>query len=133
MLKPAVEQALTELRERLGTGAVQHKEDGAGGAYVIVNDIDLGEVYTDETRRSWMGFHIGFQYPMADIYPHFVRPDLKRVDGRAFGSGVGGPTQYEGYGRDALQLSRRSNHRDPVTETALVKMLKVVEWIRSGP
>jgi hypothetical protein len=132
VVKPAVEQALTELRDRFGADAVQHKVDGAGGAYVIVNDVDLGDVYTDETRRSWMGFHIGFQHPMADIYPHFVRPDLKRVDGRAFGSGISA-TQYGGYARSALQLSRRSNHRDPAMETALIKMLKVLDWIRSGP
>lgn len=132
MLKAAVEHALTELRERFGPDAVLHKEDGAGGAYVVVNDLDFGELYTEQTRRSWMGFHIGYQHPMADIYPHFVRPDLTRNDGRGFGVGVG-VAEYVGYGRPALQLSRRSNHRDAATETAVIKMIKVLDWIRSGP
>jgi hypothetical protein len=132
VLKPAVEQALTELRQRFGTEAVQHKEDGIGGAYVLVDDVDLGDAYTDETRHSWMGFHIGYQYPMADIYPHFVRPDVRRTDARGFGNGVSA-AQYAGHSRDALQLSRRSNGRDPAMETALIKMLKVLEWIRRGP
>lgn len=132
MLKATVEQALTELREQFGPDAIEHKEDGAGGAYVVVNDLDLGSAYTEETRHSWMGFHIGFQHPMADIYPHFVRPDLKRKDGRGFGSGMS-VAEYVGFGRAALQLSRRSNHRDPATETALIKVLKVIDWIRSGP
>jgi len=133
MLKPSVVQALAELRGRFGEGNVLHQEDGSGGAYVLVEGLDLGEVYTEETRTSWVGFKIGYDYPMSDIYPHFVRPDLKRSDNRAFGSGVSGPTQYAGYSRDAIQLSRRSNHRDPVTETALRKLLKVLEWVRGGP
>ena len=34
--------------------------------------------------------------------------------------------------RTAIQLSRRSNHRDPAGfETPLIKLFKVIEWIRS--
>ncbi|HKV98628.1 MAG TPA: hypothetical protein VJN96_02330 [Vicinamibacterales bacterium] len=133
MLKPAVVEAISQIEARFGADNVQHLEDGSGGAYVVVDGLDLGTTYTNSTRVSWMGFRIGFQYPMADIYPHFVRPDLARVDGRAFGSGVSGPTRFVGYERDALQLSRRSNRRDAGVETALIKMLKVLDWIRSGP
>jgi len=133
MLKPPVDEAISEIKARFGAEKVQHLEDGDGGAYVVVDGLDLGVAYTDSTRVSWMGFRIGFQYPMADIYPHFVRSDLARVDGRPFGSGVSGPTRFVGYERDALQLSRRSNGRDAGIETALIKMLKVLDWIRRGP
>lgn len=133
MLKPKVQQAIDELRHRFAESAVLHQEDGEGGAYVTVDPVDLGPRFTEATRSSWIGFRITCQYPFADVYPHFVRPDLHRADGQPHGPGVSGPTQFVGVGRAALQLSRRSNHRDPDTETAVLKLLKVLVWMRQGP
>lgn len=133
MLTPSVAQGIEEIRRQYHMCTVLCKEDGQGGAYVVVDAVDLGDAYTPETRQSWIGFHVGFQYPFSDIYPHFVRFDLQRVDKRPFGTGMSGPMQFVGFGRDAVQLSRRSNHRDPTTETALLKLLKVLDWVRAGP
>lgn len=40
-------------------------------------------------------------------------------------------TQYEG--RSAIQISRRSNRLNPATDTALIKLLKVLDWLRGRP
>jgi len=32
-----------------------------------------------------------------------------------------------------VQISRRSNHLDPTTETALIKLEKVLTWLASRP
>ncbi len=67
------------------------------------------------------------QYPFADVYPHHVRPDLTRCDGNGLGSGMQ-VTRYAGFDRPSVQISRRSNNRDPSIETALHKLLKVIDW-----
>jgi hypothetical protein len=36
-------------------------------------------------------------------------------------------------GREAIQISRVSNKRDPARETAVLKLLKVMIWLRSRP
>jgi len=33
--------------------------------------------------------------------------------------------------RTAVQISRRSNRLDPATDTALIKLHKVLEWLRT--
>jgi len=111
---------------------VSVEEDGNGGAFVEVDDLLLGEQY--EPSRSWTGFRITFQYPMADVYPHFVINGLRRKDGRPLGEGF----QLNNQGwqppsgiKVATMVSRRSNRRDPTTETAAIKLEKVLSWIRS--
>jgi hypothetical protein len=131
-MKPDVLQAVEEVRSQFSASTVEVKEDNQGGAYLLVDSVDLGSAYTKETRYTWLGFHISFQYPFADVYPHHVRRDLARADGRPLGDGMG-HSRYEGFDRDSVQLSRRSNHRDADMETAVHKALKVVEWARTRP
>jgi hypothetical protein len=127
-LKKEVEEAIAHIRRQFCESTLTVKEDGQGGAYLHLDPIDLGPVYTPETRRSWIGFHIPFQYPFADVYPHHVRADLQRVDGNSLGDAMS-VTQYQGFGLDSVQISRRSNNRnDNPLETALIKLLKVIEW-----
>jgi hypothetical protein len=126
-LKPAVAAAIAALRAQYPACAVLVKEDAQGGAFVIVEHVDLGAIYTAATRTTWIGFHISFQYPFADVYPHHVRSDLARTDGRALGSGMQ-MTQVPGFERPSVQLSRRSSRRDATIETAVHKLLKVVAW-----
>ncbi len=129
-IKPDVERAVAEIRAAYPDTTVTVREDGDGGAYVIVEAVNLGPKYHPET--SWIGFRITFQYPSADTYPHFVRGDLARADEKPFGDGMSLlPTPFEG--RAAVQVSRRSNHLDPRTETALIKLQKVLAWVRSRP
>ena len=131
-MKPDVLQAVQEVRSQFSASTLEVKEDNQGGAYLMIDPVDMGSIYTKETRHTWLGFHIPFQYPLADVYPHHVRRDLARVDGRPLGDGMA-HSRYEGFGRDSVQLSRRSNHRDAGRETAVHKALKVIEWARTRP
>src|SRR5689334_18804872 len=117
-LTAEVEVAIDEIRAGFPDRQVSIREDGQGGAFVIVEPLDPGEQYVQ--RETWVGFQITFQYPYSDVYPHFVRGDLARRDGAALGAGTS-PTTWEG--RSAVQLSRRSNHLDPLTDTAVLKLL----------
>lgn len=129
MLTPQVEKAIIEIRTALPDNPVVVTEDGDGGARVIVEDLELGDPFQQDS--TWMGFHITFPYPSSDVYPHFVRGDLARRDGGPLGDGISSGQQF--LNRPAIQLSRKSNRLDPRTDTALLKLLKVMEWLRRRP
>lgn len=126
-MKPEVKKALTEIEAEYSEAQVAVREDGEGGAYVVVEEVDIGPLY--RPSKSWIGFRITFQYPYADVYPHYVRGDLSRVDGRGLGEDMSPNTSFED--RVAVQISRRSNQLDPATQTALIKLKKVLAWLRS--
>jgi hypothetical protein len=92
-----------------------------------VQGLSLGEKYAPSA--SWVGFAIGFQYPASDVYPHFVRSDLARVDGRPLGEAM--TTGHTWNAGPAVQVSRRSHKWDRSADTAAIKLAKVLEWIRS--
>lgn len=131
-MKPEVSLGIEQLRSQFANSSVEVKPDEQGGAYIVVDPIDLGDVYTDASRHTWIGFHIPFAYPFADVYPHHVRRDLFRRDGQPLGEGMGF-SRFEGFGRDSVQFSRRSNHRDATLETAVHKLLKVIQWAGTRP
>lgn len=123
-----VAQAVEEIRKAFPKAKVEAHEDTDGGAHVIVDPVDPGPPY--EQRETWIGFHITFQYPVSDVYPHFVRPDLSRVDKQPLTAGMSvGSFGFDG--RAAVQVSRRSNRLNPATDTALTKLDKVLEWLAS--
>jgi len=124
-MTPEVAQALNEIRDAHPGVTVTVREDGQGGAVVIVEEVDLGHPYSHPT--TWVGFHITFQYPYADVYPYFVRGDLSRADGRPLGEALS-VTAFEN--RPAVQVSRRSNRREVALDTAYLKLLRVMEWLR---
>lgn len=128
-MKPEVSKAVERIRQHFPDSTVHVKEDGQGGAYVRVDPVDLGPTYTEQTRRTWIAFKIAHDYPFSDVYPHHVRRDLARADGQAHPTGFG-TASAEGWGLESVQLSRRSNHRDAALETALHKLLKVIDWAR---
>lgn len=123
-LKPAVAISISEIRSQFSDSEVTVRADGEGGAYVIVESVPLSSAYVQ--TDTWIGFRITFQYPDADVYPHFVCSDLLRSDGRPLGEGTGNGN-FEG--RNAVQLSRRSNQLNSATDTALYKLLKVLDWL----
>jgi hypothetical protein len=125
-LTPTVNRAIDELRSDFGAEALEVRADGEGGAYVIISGIELGPPYVQ--ADSWVGFRVTYNYPYADVYPHYVRGDLSRIDGTPLGAGTA-PTTFEG--RPAVQLSRRSPRRDPARETARIKLAKVIDWLRN--
>jgi hypothetical protein len=122
----AVEKAIGEVRACFPNNPLEVVPDGSGGAFVIMQVIPLGPPWAQ--ADTWIGFQITFQYPYADVYPHFVRPDLSRVDGKPLGAGLG-HAQFRS--QTAVQVSRRSNKLNPATDTATLKLLKVLKWLRS--
>jgi hypothetical protein len=130
-MKQAVEQAIEEIRKSFVGQRVDVEADDDGGAFVRVHDLEIGEQY--ETERSWVAFHITFQYPFADVYPHFCGADVKRKDGAALGEGFSAGAQWKTKSQSeaAIQVSRRSNHWDSSADTAAIKLDKVLTWIRS--
>ena len=128
-MNQAVQVAIEQLRTALPETRVEAQEDGQGGAWVIVENVAVGDIYLPDS--SWIGFRITFQYPHADVYPHFVRSDLQRKDKRPLGDGITGGHTF--LGRSALQISRRSNRLNPATDTALLKLMKVLDWLAKHP
>ncbi len=123
-LTPEVTAALDEVAKAFPRATLTVREDGQGGALVIVEPVPLGPPYVQTS--TWIGFHVTHLHPQADIYPHHVRGDLSRRDSAALGSGTS-PSSFEG--RPSIQLSRRSNRRDAAMDTALLKMQRVVSWL----
>ena len=125
---PEVGQAINEIATAFSDATVSAEADGEGGAYVVVRNVALVPIYRQ--RETWVGFRITYTYPHADVYPHFVRGDLCRADGNPLGAGTS-PQPF----RDcsAIQLSRRSNRLDPATDTALLKLQKVLRWLNDRP
>lgn len=128
-MNEAVGKAIADIRANWADAIVTAEPDNDGGAYVIVEPVTLGELYTH--AATWIGFRITFQYPYADVYPHFVRSDLLRKDGRALGDGIS--TGHTFAGRSAIQISRRSNRLNPATDTATLKLGKVLQWLTTRP
>ena len=124
-VSPAVAQAIEEIRCTFDGCGVEAEADGSGGAFVVVTGIRLGCPYAQEA--VWIGFQITFQYPYADVYPHFTNGELVRLNGAGLGEGFG---QASFRGRPAIQISRRSNRLNPQTDTAALKLLKVVRWMK---
>jgi hypothetical protein len=125
-MTPEVTAAIEEIRAAFEPSAVTIDETGDGGANVIIERVELGNTYLQDD--TWLGFTITFQYPLADVYPHFVRGDLARVDEAPLGDATS-PTTWRD--RPAVQLSRKSNRLNPATDTAALKALKVITWLNS--
>lgn len=117
-------QAIDEIRATFPEASVTFRVDPEGGAYVTVEPVDPGVNYKE--RATWIGFRITFQYPYADVYPHYVGGDLARCDNGALGPGMS-VTSWEG--RPATQISRRSNNLVATVDTAAIKLLKVLQWL----
>src|SRR5947209_19876633 len=103
-MRVEVSAAIDELRRQFSGASFNVREDGQGGAYVVLEPVSLGSRYRPES--TWIGFQIPAQYPYADIYPVFIGAGVARVDGVPFTAPVTPGHQFEG--RPAIQVSRRS-------------------------
>lgn len=139
-MTPAVSKAVDAIRSQFGGDNVLVAADRDGGAYVIVERVPIGAPFSQVV--SWIGFHIPSTCPYADVYPHFVVPDLARLDGGPLGEGLSTGHSFPDQGslktqgampaRPAMQVSRRSNRKDSAgIETPLHKLLKVIQWLKS--
>ena len=91
-------------------------EEAQGGADVKVEDLDLGGGYEPET--SWVGFRIAYDYPRAQVYPFYLRPDLARANGVAFQPPINLGQTLSGFNEPAIMVSRGSNRWNPARDTA---------------
>ena len=124
-MKQDVSKAIEELKHAFPSSVVHSREDGEGGAYVIVEDVDIGCRY--QPSSTWLGGHIAALYPYADIYPLFMADNVRRVDGVSFKRPVTPGVQF--LERPALQISRRNNHTQHFPQTAVAKFVKVVHFL----
>lgn len=123
-MTPEVEAAIAELRAAFPGYSMEVEPESQGGAYVTVYDLLLGSQYQPD--RAWIGFLITFQYPHADVYPHFTDVSLERSDEGELGQ----PFQRTTWrGRPVTQISRRSNRWNAAEDTAALKLAKVLQWI----
>jgi len=128
-MKAEVSAAIEELKRQFTTSSVTAREDGQGGAHVIIDALSLGPRYKPES--TWMGFQIPAQYPYADIYPVFVGAETARVDGVPFAAPVTPGHQFQE--RAAIQVSRRSAAATQGTQTATAKVLKILDFLNGLP
>lgn len=124
-MKLEVSAAIEELRRQFAGSSVVARDDGQGGAYVIIEPVTLGPRYLPE--RTWAGFQIPAQYPYADIYPVFIGAETKRADGRPFSPPITPGRNFEG--RPSLQVSRRSRTVQNGLQRATAKVLKVLDFL----
>ncbi|MFT4176777.1 MAG: hypothetical protein QM627_08970 [Luteolibacter sp.] len=130
-IKPEVASAIDEIRRAYPSSEVEVTPDPDGGAYVKVSNLHIGSQFNPAT--SWCLFRITFQYPFADVYPHYFVDGLQKVSGEPQPQGihVGNPCDVNGVNHPATMVSRRSNRLNPATDTAALKLQKVLDWIRT--
>lgn len=124
-MKQDVATAIEELKRAFPSSVVCCSEDGSGGAYVVIENVEIGDRYQPST--TWLGGHITALYPYADIYPHFIGDDVSRKDGVPFEAPITAGAQF--LGRPALQVSRRNNHTQNYPQTAVAKFVKVIHFL----
>lgn len=136
-MKEAIAKGIDELRDAFPDSSVSLVEDPEGGAYVLVDPVDIGAAFSP--RVTWIGFHITWPYPDADVYPLFIRSDITYVGQQptpnqhpegALPVPLSRGATLPGFEKPATQISRRSNRRDPHSDSATRKLLRVIEFLR---
>ena len=128
-MKLEVSAAIEELKRQFDRSSMIVREDGQGGAYVMMEPVELGAKY--RPSATWIGFQIPAQYPYADIYPVFIGGELSRSDGIAFQAPMTPGHNFEG--RTAIQISRRSTAAQNGSQKVVAKILKVLDFLERLP
>lgn len=126
-VKAMVGEAIEELKRAFPGSEVTVREDGQGGAHVIVESVHVGERY--EPADTWLAGHISAQYPYADIYPVFMDAAVRRRDGRVFEAPITSGHSY--CERPAIQISRRNNRIQNSGQSAVAKFLKIIDFLEN--
>ena len=124
-MKQDIADAIEELKRAFPSSAVTIKEDGQGGAYVFVENVDIGARFVPS--HTWMGGHITALYPYADIYPVFIDASVSRVGGRRFDAPITYGHNFAG--RPAIQISRVNNQVQNCPQTAVAKFMKILDFL----
>ena len=124
-MKMEVSTAIEELKRQFCSSAITVREDGQGGAYVLMEPVELCQKF--RPTATWVGFQIPAQYPYADIYPVFIGGNVTRADGVALQAPVTAGHHFEG--RAAIQISRRSAAAQSGSQRVTAKILKVLDFL----
>lgn len=126
-MTPEVDKGIAEIKRAFAGHAVEVMETGDGGAHVTVADLELDAAFAP--NHSWIGFTLPYNYPLADVYPHFVRPDLAMADGTPLPTPpLNAGQSMPGFNRPATMVSRRSLRWDPTRDTAALKLMRIIGW-----
>jgi hypothetical protein len=128
-MKVEVSSGIEELKRQFSASTFKVREDGQGGAYVVMEPVTLGPKYRPEI--TWVGFHVPAQYPYADIYPVFIGGNVTRANGVPFSVPVTPGHQFEG--RPAIQVSRRNSAAQSGLQKVGAKILKVLDFLEKLP
>src|SRR5271168_1492691 len=128
-MKAPVQTSIEELQRQFPIAVISVRDDGKGGAYVIMNPIEIGARYSPTS--TWIGFHIPPQYPYADIYPIFIGANVARANGVPFAVPVTPGHSFEG--RPAIQVSRRNSTAQSGLQKVGTKILKVLDFLEKLP
>lgn len=126
-MKQDVANAIEELKSAFPSSAVTNREDGQGGAYVVVESVPIGACFVPSV--TWMGGHITALYPYADIYPVFIDANVRRADGKSFEKPI--TVGHTFADRPAIQISRLNNRVQNSPQTAVAKFLKVIDFVEN--
>lgn len=125
-MNAAVTQAIEEIEVTFPDATVTIKEDAAG-VWVTVDPVDLGPNWTPSSTA--FTFHLASTYPYADVYPHFLGANVVRTEGGGYVEAVTPNAAWDGH--PAVQVSRRSSKWNAVNDTAALKGLRVLDWLRA--
>ena len=139
-MKAEVEEAVFQLADGGPGRWVQFVEDDSGGAFVLVADVVVGTAF--DPAETWFAFHITNLYPESDVYPLFVDAGLRYIgegptpsqhpDGNLPERMTHGEFTILGLtGVPAIQISRSSPRRNSETDSALNKLLRVIDWLEN--
>jgi len=124
---PAVATAVDEIRRAFPDASVRAWPDGQGGAFVVIDDVELGPAWAPSS--SWLGFMVSYLHPETDCYPHYVGAEVHRIDRQAMQAPFHSGQTFDG--EPAIMVSRRSPGRDPLLDTPARKTQSVLQFIRS--
>jgi hypothetical protein len=125
----AVQDAVNTIQKAFPDSKFAVTEDGAGGAFVIVETVDLGAKFTPAI--TWIGGHVPPQVPYADVYPLFIGGEVRFSNGTVFVPPINVGHNFQG--RPATMISRKTNRLDPTLQTPACKFQKVLYWLINTP
>lgn len=125
-MKASVEAAIEDLHRQFNGHVITVEEDGTGGAYFTIHDVDIGAGFTPS--RSWLAGHITNGFPYADIYPMYLDSAVVRSGQRAFTVPV---VPIPGWrGRPVIQVSRVNRNAAAQPQSASLKVLRVLDYLK---
>ena len=119
-VKAEVGEAIEELKRAFPSSELTVREDGKGGARVVVESVAIGERY--EPEQSWLGGHIPAQYPLCR--------HLSGVHGRC--GAPPGRQSFRGADHDGAQFLRAPGYPDLPAETTGCRIPGRLPWPSSS-